>query len=70
MAALDALGFRDALRAQGVSARDARLATALVVARMVHPSSEREAHAWLTQASATLELLGLEGTRPLARSRR
>ena len=69
LAALEALDFRAALRAQGVSDRDARLATALVVARMVHPSSEREAHAWLTQASATLELLGLEGARPLARSK-
>ena len=69
LAALDTLGFRDALRTQGVSDRDARLATALVVAHMVHPSNERETHAWLTQASATLELLGLESARPLAPSK-
>ena len=36
---------------------------------MAHPSSEREAHAWLTHASATLELLRLEGAQPLSLSK-
>ena len=49
--ALDQLGLQDALRAQGVSARDAAVAAALVVARMVHPSSEHAAHAWLDVSS-------------------
>ncbi len=52
--ALDQLGLQDALRAQGVSARDAAVAAALVVARMVHPSSEHAAHAWLAGSSAAL----------------
>ncbi len=49
--ALDQLGLQDALRAQGVSARDAAVAAALVVARMVHPSSE---HAALAQRERSL----------------
>ncbi len=67
--ALDQLGLQDALRAQGVSARDAVVAAALVVARMVHPSSEHAAHAWLAGSSATLELLGLERAKPLSLSK-
>ena len=67
--ALDQLGLQDALRAQGVSARDAAVAAALVVARMVHPSSEHAAHAWLAGSSATLELLGLERAKPLSLSK-
>ena len=67
--ALEKLGLQDALRAQGVSPRDARIAAALVVARMAHPSSERAAHAWLMHSSATLELLGLDGVRPLSLSK-
>ena len=42
------------------SDRDARIAVALVVARMIHPSSEREALRWLETNSATLELLRLD----------
>ena len=67
--ALDQLGLQAALRAQGVSARDATVAAALVVARMVHPSSEHAAHAWLAGSSATLELLGLERAKPLSLSK-
>ena len=67
--ALDQLGWQDALWAQGVSARDAAVAAALVVARMVHPSSEHAAHAWLAGSSATLELLGLERAKPLSLSK-
>ncbi len=64
--ALQTLGFQDALRAQGASPRDAKIATALLLARMLHPSSEREAHAWLCSTSASLELLGLEAGLPLS----
>ena len=61
--ALDELAFEDILRGLDVVDRDARIAAALVVARMVHPSSEREASRWLRCDSATAELLGLEGDR-------
>ena len=61
--ALDELSFEDILRGLDVVDRDARIAAALVVARMVHPSSEREASRWLRCDSATAELLGLEGDR-------
>ena len=46
-----------------------RIAAALVVARMVHPSSEHAAHTWLASSSATLELLGLERAKPLSLSK-
>ena len=58
--ALDQLRFPALLRQAGASARDASIATALVLARMLHPSSEREAHRWLRDSSTTLELLGLD----------
>lgn len=64
--ALRELRFTDALHDLGVSSRDARIASALVLARMLHPSSEREAHAWLSQHSAALELLGLDSGAPLS----
>lgn len=64
--ALRELRFADALRQLGVSSRDARIASALVLARMLHPSSEREAHAWLSHHSAALELLGLDSGTPLS----
>ncbi len=64
--ALRELRFADALHQLGVSSRDARIASALVLARMLHPSSEREAHAWLSQHSAALELLGLDSGAPLS----
>ena len=54
--ALDDLAFEDILRALDVTGRDARIAAALLVARM--PSSEREASRWLRTDSA--ELLDLD----------
>ena len=62
--ALRELRFADTLEDLGLSSRDARIAVALVLARMLHPSSEREAHAWLCQHSAALELLGLATSAP------
>ena len=67
--ALRELRFADTLQDLGLSSRDARIATALVLARMLHPSSEREAHAWLCQHSAALELLGLATSTPLSLSK-
>ena len=63
--ALQELHFGDTLERQGVSSRRARLTTALIVARMLHPASERAACEWLNTASATLELLGIETGKPL-----
>ena len=67
--ALRELRFADTLEDLGLSSRDARIAAALVLARMLHPSSEREAHAWLCQHSAALELLGLATSAPLSLSK-
>ena len=58
--ALEDLGFQRILDGCGLSLRDARIATALVAARMIHPSSEREASRWLQCDTALPELLGLE----------
>ena len=60
LASLEALDFPGVLKDVGFSDRDARIAMALVVARMIHPSSEREALRWLETNSATLELLRLD----------
>ena len=57
--ALESLRFPEALKDVGMSDRDARIAMAIVIARMVHPSSERAAN-WLETNSATLELLRLD----------
>ena len=43
-----------------MSDRDARITIAMVIARMVHPSSERAALNWLETNSATIELLRLD----------
>ena len=64
LSALEQLGFLEVLRGLGMSERDARIAVALVLARMIHPCSEREAFRWLREQSAALELLGLEGGKP------
>jgi len=58
--ALPVLNLIPILKREGFSSRDARIATALVIARMVHPSSEREAFRWLRTNSAVLELLDLD----------
>ena len=58
--ALDQLGFQSLLLGRGASPRDTKIATALLIARMLHPSSEREALRWLQKSSALLEVLGLD----------
>ena len=58
--ALEELGLPPLLGKLGVSERDARIALALVIAKMVHPSSEREALRWLQDDSAIRELLSLD----------
>ena len=58
--ALEQLGFRALLRERGLSERDARIATALVMAKMLHPTSELGTERWLRDRSATLELLELD----------
>ena len=65
LASLEALGSPEVLKDVGLSDRDARIAVALVVARMIHPSSEREALRWLETNSATLELLSLDTGRAI-----
>ena len=60
---LDDLGFADILRDLEFTSRDRRIATALIIARMVHPASERETSRWLLCDSATGELLDLDGDR-------
>ena len=65
--ALDDLGFADILHDLGIKGREGRIASALVVARMVHPASERETSRWLRHDSATAELLELEGDRKALR---
>ncbi len=66
LAALHSLQFSDILRQLGCSQHEASLATALVLARMLHPSSEREASRWLNQASSAWELLGCDPLSPPA----
>ena len=61
--ALEDLGFPRILLACGLGLRDVRIAMALVAARMIHPSTEREASRWLQRDSALPELLGLEADR-------
>ena len=65
--ALGDLGFADILHDLGIKGREGRIATALIVARMVHPASERETSRWLRRDSATAELLELEGDRKALR---
>ena len=55
--ALEELGLPSLLGKLGVSERDTRIALALVIAKMAHPSSEREALRWLQDDSAIRELL-------------
>ena len=64
LAALDALRFPDILSRLGFSPREVPLACALVLARMLHPSSEREASRWLDQSSSAWQLLGLDSGKP------
>ena len=57
---LESMHFSEALKNVGMSDRDARITMVMVIARMVHPSSERAALNWLETNSATLELLRLD----------
>lgn len=66
LAALDELRFIETLETLGASERDARIAAPLVVARMIHPSSEREAFRWLSSNSATLELFDVDSGKSLS----
>ena len=59
--AWDELQLGECLQQQGFSPRDTRIAVALLIARMLHPASERETSRWLRHDSATAELLGLDG---------
>lgn len=61
LSSLTTLGLTGILEDLGMSTRDGRIALALVIARMVHPSSEREGLRWLLTNSSALELLGLDG---------
>ena len=70
LAGLEELGFRALLHEQGVRGRDARIAIALVVAKMLHPNSERESLRWLQEDSAALELLDLDRGKAVSRLRR
>ena len=65
--ALDDLGFAEILHDLGIKGREGRIASALIVARMVHPASERETNRWLRHDSAAAKLLGLEGERKALR---
>ena len=56
----DRLGLRRCLRGCGLGPRQARLGVAQILARALHPASERETLRWLQRDSALPELLGLE----------
>ena len=60
--ARESMRFSEALKNVGMSDRDARIAMAMVTARMVHPSSERAALNWLETNSATCSASPLMGT--------
>ena len=65
LASLNALDLPAILKDIGLSDREARTAMALVIAHMIHPSSEREALRWLETNSATLELLRFDTGRAI-----
>ena len=54
------LGLRDCLAACGLRPRHVRLGLARILARALHPASERETLRWLQHDSGLPELLGLE----------
>ena len=64
--ALEDLGLKDLLIQAGAKGRDARLAVALVLARMLYPNSERATLEWLESRSTTLDLLGLRPGRKVS----
>ena len=58
--ALEQLGFAAVLRSLGMAEDDIRMATALVVGRMLSPGSEAHVYRWMMETSAVFELLDLE----------
>ena len=62
--ALAQLEFISTLQQLGVGAKDAALCAVLVVARMLHPASERETLRWIKKHSAILEILKLNDAMP------
>ena len=58
--ALQDVGWFELLKTLNVTQRDAKLSAALVIGRMLHPSSEREALRWMLEDSAIFEMLELE----------
>ena len=58
--AWEELQLGECLQNLGFTARDIRIALALLTAKMLHPGSERETSRWLKDDSATAEILGLD----------
>ncbi|PKM38563.1 MAG: transposase, partial [Firmicutes bacterium HGW-Firmicutes-8] len=58
------LGFREILRKSGLTKHQALLVETIVLARLIHPGSERETLDWLMNHSTLLELLFPEGKAP------
>jgi transposase len=58
--ALRLLGFPELLYDLGFSAKQVKLACAMIVGRMLSPGSERHTHDWMLNTSSILGLLGLE----------
>ncbi len=54
------LGLERKLTEQGFNEKELAAAMGNIIARMVHPGSERETHRWLQQNSALGELLGFD----------
>ena len=63
--ALEDLDLAGVLRETGLTPGDAKIATALIVARMIHPAFERETAQWLQRDSTLPEILSLETEREL-----
>lgn len=56
---LGRLGLAQILRAPHFPEKQIKLTFALIVARMLHPGSERKTHKWLCESSSVLQLLDL-----------
>ncbi|MDR1609132.1 MAG: hypothetical protein LBT38_12115 [Deltaproteobacteria bacterium] len=56
------LGLQERFMSLGFGAEKSKLAVALIVARMVYPSSAKESRRWLTNRSALAELLNIDLT--------
>ena len=64
MHAMAMLGFQKALQSLGWSSRDQKMASILVMGRMLFPGSELKTYQWMLQASVVLEILDLESHPP------